>query len=60
VDDIVYIYVSAPVQAIKFKCRVNAVDKKLVEAEDSEFVLDEAYGTKTGEEGRYAELELLE
>ena len=33
VGDIVYIYVSAPVQAVQFKCKVNKVDIEIPDIE---------------------------
>lgn len=57
VGDIVYIYVSATYQQVKFKCRVNKIDLKNVEIEDSKYNLS---GEFDGSYGRYMELELIE
>ncbi len=40
IGDIVYIYVSKPVAAIKYKCRVNKVNLKKIEIDDTAFVVD--------------------
>jgi len=57
VGDEVFIYIGAPVKAIKYKCKVNKVNLDHIEIDDSEFVLNgepyEAYGN-------HMELELLE
>lgn len=55
--DIVYIYVSGNVKAIKFKCRVNKVDLDESDIDDREYDLS---GQFDGTAGRYMELELLE
>ena len=56
VGDEIYIYVGAPISAIKYKCRVNKINLCGVEIDDSEFILNgepyEAYGN-------HMELELL-
>ena len=55
VGSLVYIYVSAPISAIKFKCKAVEVNKTSVTIDDSEFVINgEAYENS----GRYMCLEL--
>lgn len=54
---LVYIYVGAPVSAIKYKCRAVEVDKPEVTIDDSKFVLQ---GDAYVNYGRYMCLELLE
>ena len=56
VGDIVYIYVSDTVKAVKFKCKVNKVDLKNLEIEDQQYNIS---GEFDGTYGRYMELELL-
>ena len=56
VDDIVYIYVARPIMAIKFKCKVNKVNLKSIEINDSEFVI---IGDNYINYGNHMELELL-
>ncbi|MGL5756584.1 MAG: HNH endonuclease [Paraclostridium sp.] len=57
IGDVVYIYVSSPVQEIKYKCTVRKVNLKSSERiDDSEFVLDDS---KYKDYGRYMELELI-
>lgn len=55
--DIVYIYVSGNVKAIKFKCRVNKADLDEPDIDDREYDLS---GQFDGTAGRYMELELIE
>ena len=55
--DIVYIYVSGKVKAIKFKCRVNKADLDEPDIADREYDLS---GQFDGTAGRYMELELIE
>lgn len=55
--DIVYIYVSGNVKAIKFKCRVNKADLYEPDIDDREYDLS---GQFDGTAGRYMELELIE
>ena len=57
VGDIVYIYVSNTVGAIRFKCKVNAVDKATLTIDDSKFNITDGFD---GTNGRYMELEMLE
>lgn len=57
VGDEVFIYVGAPIKAIKYKCRVNKVNLTSVEIDDSEFVLN---GDPYEHYGNHMELELLE
>lgn len=57
VGDEVYIYVTAPIKAIKYRCRVNKTNLSAIEIDDTDFVVNgepyEAYGN-------HMELELLE
>lgn len=55
-NDIVYIYVSNPVRAVRFKCRVTNVNLPKREIDDSEFVLK---GDKYSDYKRHMELELI-
>lgn len=55
--DIVYIYVSGYVKAIKLKCKVNKVEIQVPDIDDHEYDLT---GEFDGSAGRYMELELLE
>jgi len=56
IGDIVYIYVSKPIMAIKYKCKVNKVNLPKIEIDDSEFVVDgEPYLTYP----EHMELEML-
>lgn len=57
VGDIVYIYVSNTVRAIKFKCKVNAVNKTVSTIDDNKF---NRSGKFDGQNGPYMELEMLE
>lgn len=57
VGDIVYIYVSNTVRAIKFKCKVNAVNKTVSTIDDNKF---NRSGEFDGQSGPYMELEMLE
>lgn len=57
VGDIVYIYVSNTVRAIKFKCKVNAVNKTVSTIDDNKF---NRSGEFDGQNGPYMELEMLE
>lgn len=54
--DIVFIYVTNPIGAIKFKTKVNKVDLPNVEIDDQEFIID---GANYENHNRYMELELL-
>ncbi len=56
VDDIVYIYVSKPVQAIRFKCKVNKVNLPQIEIDDSKFIIN---GELYEKHPAHMELELL-
>ena len=57
VGDIVYIYVSKPVRAIRYKCKVTKVNLKEIEIDDSAFVIDgDSYTTYPA----HMELELLQ
>ncbi len=40
IGDIVYIYVSKPVQAIRYKCQVTKVNLSEIEIDDSDFVIN--------------------
>lgn len=55
--DIVYIYVSEDIQAIRFKCLANKVDLPNVEIEDQKFNIS---GEFDGSHGRYMELEMID
>ena len=55
--DIVYIYVSDTIQAVRFKCRANKVNMKRPDIDDSKF---DVSGEFDGTYGRYMELEMLE
>lgn len=55
--DIIYIYVSDSVKAIRFKCRANKVDIQVPDIDDKEFNVS---GEFDGTYGRYMELEMLE
>lgn len=57
VGDIVYIYVSNTVRAIKFKCKVNAVNKTVSTIDDNKF---NRLGEFDSQNGPYMELEMLE
>ena len=59
VNDYVYIYVSAPVKAIRFKCKITKVNMSVRDEsyDDKEFILD---GTVYVDYGRYMELTLIE
>lgn len=57
VGDIVYIYVSNTVRAIKIKCKVNAVNKAVQTIDDSRFNRSVEFD---GSKGRYMELEMIE
>lgn len=54
--DIVYIYVSSPYRAVKYKCQVEKANKPLSTIDDSKFVVD---GTPFNDYGNYMELKLL-
>ena len=56
--DIAYIYVSAPVKAIRCKCRIDSVNIPFDIGEDEGYVLDEAFCSKSYR--RYMDLVLLE
>lgn len=55
--DIVYIYVSDAIQAVRFKCRANKVNIKELDIDDSKFNIS---GEFDGTYGRYMELEMIE
>lgn len=57
VDDIVYIYVAAPIKAIKLKCRVTKINMDTIETDDSKYTLD---GSAFENYGKYMKLELLD
>lgn len=54
VGDIVYIYISENYQRIRYKCKVNKVDLKELEIDDSKYNIS---GETDGSYGRYMELE---
>ena len=55
VGDIVYIYVAAPIKAVKYKCIVEETNKPRVTIDDSEFVVD---GTPFSGYGKHMALRL--
>ena len=55
--DVVYIYVSGNIKAIRFKCCANKVDIKVPDIDDQKFNIS---GEFDGHAGRYMELELIE
>lgn len=55
--DIVYVFVSEGIWAIRFKCRVNKTNIEVPDIDDHEYVLKERSG---GSADRYMELELME
>ncbi len=57
VGDTVYIYVAAPIKAIKIKCKVIEVNLPTETIEDSKFTLD---GASFENYGKYMRLELVE
>ena len=56
--DIVYIYVSAPVKAIRCKCLVEATDIPVDTGDDDGYVLDESFCSRVRR--RYMDLRLVE
>lgn len=56
VGDIVYIYVSSPVQSIRFKCKVNKTELIKQEIDDRKYDLN---GEFDDSYGRFMELELM-
>jgi hypothetical protein len=54
--DTVYIYVSNTIQAVRYKCRANIVNKKVQTIDDSKYNLS---GKFDGTAGRYMELEVM-
>lgn len=57
VGDIVYVFVSEGIWAIRLKCRVNKTNIEVPDIDDHEYVLKERSG---GSADRYMELELME
>lgn len=57
VGDIVYVFVSEGIWAIRFKCRVNKTNIEVPDIDDHEYALKERSG---GSADRYMELELME
>jgi hypothetical protein len=57
IGDIVFIYVAAPIKAIRFKCRVIKVNMDEIETDDSKYIID---GTAFENYGRYMRLELID
>jgi len=55
--DIIYVYVAAPVSAIKYKCEVLKTELPESTIDDSEFILD---GSNYVNYGRYMKLHLLD
>lgn len=57
VGDIIYIYVSAPIKAIRLKCKVIKINMNAIETDDSKYTLD---GSAFENYGKYMKLELLD
>ncbi len=57
IGDEVYIYVTKPIMAVLYKCRITKVNFPSVEIDDKEFVID---GLNYEHYGNYMELELVE
>lgn len=57
VNDEVYIYVGAPIKAIKYRCKVNKTNLHTLMIDDSEFELSKSLNRDTS---IFMELELLE
>ncbi len=55
--DIVYIYLSGDIRALRFKCRATKVNLEVPDINDQKF---DVSGKYDGHEGRYMELEMLE
>ena len=56
--DIVYIYVADPIQAIRFKCKVNKVNLESLEIDDRKYCIAEEF--KEPKDRLFMELELIE
>ncbi len=56
VGDIVYIYISLPIQAIKFKCKVNKINISVRTIDDSKYYIKKEF-SKTSD--RFMEIELI-
>ena len=56
--DVVYVYVTAPVKAIRCKCRIESVNIPFDVGEDEGYVLDEALCAKSYR--RYMDLRLID
>lgn len=57
VGDTIYIYVAAPIKAIRLKCKVTEVNLSDIGIDDSKYVLD---GSNFENHGKYMRLELLD
>ena len=60
IGDIVYIYISDPIQEVRFKCRANKVNIPIPDIDDKEFNVSGEYDGSYGSYGRYMELEMIE
>ncbi len=56
--DVAYLYVTAPVKAIRCKCLIGEADVPFDDGEDDGYIIDEAFCARTHR--RYMELRLLE
>lgn len=56
IDDIVFIYLTSPMQSIKYMCRIKKVNKPYSTIDDKQFMID---GQPYINYGNYMELELL-
>ena len=57
IGDIVYLYISKPTSAIKYKCKVNKVNLPFCEIDDTKYVKN---GEVFERYGNYMEIEFLE
>lgn len=56
IGDIVYIYISSPISAIKYKCKVVKTNKPLMTIDDSKFYINQSSFTQNH---KYMQLHLL-
>lgn len=54
INDIVYVYLSEPINSIKYKCKVNKINLSFAEIDDNEYFISENNNDK-----KYIELELI-
>lgn len=54
INDIVYVYLSEPINSIKYKCKVNKINLSFAEIDDKEYFISENNNDK-----KYIELELI-